>query len=88
MPEERKPQGWADVQVNEGMPLNVLVNFLNVLNQRLVQVENVTQIPYDNHMISLTEFYHIQQEEVLRQQKEQEEAAQRPAESAEEVKGA
>lgn len=71
MPEEKKPQGWADVQITSQMPLDILVNFMNVLNQRLVQIENVTQVPYENRMVSLTELYHIQQEEALKQQAKQ-----------------
>lgn len=72
MSEEKRPQGWADVQISPEMPLVVLVNFMNVLNQRLVQIENVTQIPYENHMITLTEFYRIQTEEAQKAQEKEE----------------
>lgn len=78
MSEEKRPQGWADVQITPEMPLVVLVNFMNVLNQRLVQVENVTQIPNGNHMITLTEFYRIQSEEAQRAQEKEESSLDNP----------
>ena len=62
MSEEKKPQGWGDVVITPEMPLSVIVNFMNVLNQRLVQIEDVTQIPFENRMISLSEYYRIQTE--------------------------
>lgn len=62
MSEEKKPQGWGDVVITADMPLSVIINFMNVLNQRLVQIEDVTQIPFENHMISLSEYYRIQTE--------------------------
>jgi len=78
MSEEKRPQGWADVQITPEMPLVVLVNFMNVLNQRLVQVENVTQIPNGNHMITLTEFYRIQSEEAQKAQEKEESKEELP----------
>lgn len=63
-------RGWKDVALSENMPLNVLVNFFNVLNQRLVTLENITQVPFDNRMVSITEMYAIQaaQEAAAREQ--------------------
>ena len=63
-------QGWADVVLTPSAPLSVLINFLNVLNQRLVAIENVMQVPYENRMITLTELYAIQAE-LERKQQEQ-----------------
>ena len=41
MPEENKPvTGWAQVNITPDMPLALIVNFMNVLNQRLVTIEN------------------------------------------------
>lgn len=69
MPEEKKPlqpeqpeiTGWAQVNITPDMPLGLIVNFMNVLNQRLVTVENiVTTIGPDGKAISLTDLYAVQ----------------------------
>ena len=80
MAEENKIQGWKDVQITPDMPLSVIVNFLNVLNQRLVALEDVTKVPFNNQMISLTELYSLQA------QAQAEAAAKAQAEAAEKAK--
>lgn len=51
-------QGWQDVQISPELPLSALVQFLNVLNQRLVAVENNTTIKNDEgKYVSLTDLY-------------------------------
>ena len=83
-PQDARPQGWRDVQLTDQMPLVVLVNFLNVLNQRLCAIEDVTQVPYNNQMVSLTEFYAIQAEEE-RKQMEAAKAEQKPADNPQHI---
>ena len=59
--EQEQAQGWGDVQINSNMSLDMLVNFLNILNQRLVTVENFVTIPdQKGKMISITDFYQQQ----------------------------
>lgn len=59
--EQEQIQGWGDVQINSNMSLDMLVNFLNILNQRLVTVENFVTIPdQKGKMISITDFYQQQ----------------------------
>ena len=59
--EQEQTQGWGDVQINSNMSLGMLVNFLNILNQRLVTVENFVTIPdQKGKMISITDFYQQQ----------------------------
>ena len=36
------PQGWKDVNIVPDMPLTAMVQFLNILNQRLCAVEDNT----------------------------------------------
>lgn len=72
MPEEKQVQGWKDVQITPNMPLDVMVNFLNVLNQRLCAIENVVTVAGpDGKMISLTDLYAIQTAEMQKQAEEQ-----------------
>lgn len=72
MSEEKQVQGWKDVQITPNMPLDVMVNFLNVLNQRLCAIENVVTVAGpDGKMISLTDLYAIQTAEMQKQAEEQ-----------------
>lgn len=65
------PQGWKDVNIVPDMPLTAMVQFLNILNQRLCSVEDNTFIKDDQgNMISLTKLYAIQAEEEMRAQME------------------
>lgn len=62
--EENKVTGWAQVNITPDMPLGLIVNFLNVLNQRLVTIENVVTVQGpDGKMMSLTDLYALQSEE-------------------------
>lgn len=64
MPEEKKVPSWADAHITVSMPLDLIVNFLNVLNQRLVTIENVVTVQGpDGKMISLSDLYALQSEE-------------------------
>ena len=53
------------------MPLDALVHFLNVLNQRLVNVEDNLTLEINGKKMTLTEFY---AQEAEKAQKEQEQA--------------
>lgn len=61
--EQKQVKGWADVVITPDMPLSVIVNFLNVINERLCAIEDIIQIPFNNKMITLTQFYKVQAEE-------------------------
>lgn len=64
MPEEKKIPSWADARITVNMPLDLIVNFLNVLNQRLVTIESVVTVQGpDGKMISLSDLYALQSEE-------------------------
>ena len=77
--EMKTVQGWKDVNITLDMPIGAFLSFINALNQRLAQIEDVTQVPYGNKMISLTELYAIQAAEAQKQAMAKEEA---PAENA------
>ena len=49
---------WRDVQLTPEMGVYLLVDFLNVLNQRLSLLEDVIKINDENgNEISITEYY-------------------------------
>ena len=76
--EQEQTQGWGDVQINSNMSLDMLVNFVNILNQRLVTVENFVTIPdQKGKMVSITDFYQQQAQQA------QEAQAQEQAQSKE-----
>lgn len=78
------PQGWKDVNIVPDMPLSAMVQFLNILNQRLCAVEDNTFIKDDQgNMISLTKLYAIQAEEEMRAQMEAAQQEQELLERAE-----
>ena len=86
MPEEKQPiTGWAQVQITPDIPLALLVNFMNILNQRLVALENVVTVQGpEGKMMSLTDLYALQAAE---EAKKMEEAKKAQAEKPEEPKG-
>ena len=54
-------QGWKDVQLTPDMSVSMLINFLNVLNQRLSNLEDIIEITAeDGRKITLTEYYNLQ----------------------------
>lgn len=79
--DEKEIKGWKDVQITPDMPVNVIINFLNILNQRLCAVENLTStIGPDGKMISLTDLYAIQAAEEAKRQAEQQNQPEEPKE--------
>ena len=69
-----EPQGWKDVQISPEMPLSALVQFFNVLNQRLVNVEDNTVIDVNGEKMTLSQFYAKQTEAELKAQRAQQES--------------
>ena len=61
---EKKVQGWKDVVITPDMPLTAIIQFLNVLNQRLCTIEdNLTVEMQNGEKLSITEIYRIQAEQ-------------------------
>ena len=59
--EQNQPQGWKDVVITPDMPLAAMVQFFNVLNQRLCTIEdNLTVEMPNGEKISITEAYRLQ----------------------------
>lgn len=71
MSEEKKVNTWGDVTISPDMPLSALINFLNILNQRLFAIEDNYKVTVDGETISLTELYKRQAEEQERKMAEQ-----------------
>lgn len=62
--EQKQPQGWKDVVITPDMPLTAIVQFLNVLNQRLCTIEDNLSVEMQNgEKLSITEIYRIQAEQ-------------------------
>ena len=71
--EQNQPQGWKDVVITPDMPLAAIVQFLNVLNQRLCTIEDnlMVEMP-TGEKISITQAYALQAEQERAQQAQQE----------------
>ena len=71
--EQKQPQGWRDVVITPDMPLAAIVQFLNVLNQRLCTIEDnlMVEMP-TGEKISITQAYALQAEAEQQAQEEQE----------------
>ena len=70
--EQKQPQGWKDVVITPDMPLAAIVQFLNVLNQRLCTIEDNTFVEMANgEKLSITQIYALQAEQEQKAQEEQ-----------------
>ena len=75
---EKKVQGWKDVVITPDMPLTAIVQFLNVLNQRLCTIEdNLTVEMQNGEKLSITEIYRIQAEQAEEEEKNKENKEQK-----------
>ena len=71
--EQKQPQGWKDVVITPDMPLAAMVQFFNVLNQRLCTIEDNTFVEMANgEKLSITQIYALQAEEEQKVQEHQE----------------
>lgn len=61
--EQKQPQGWRDVVITPDMPLSAIVQFLNVLNQRLCGIEDTVTVALPTgEEVSITKAYQLQAE--------------------------
>ena len=53
--------GWKDARITVEMPLNMIVDFLNILNNRLCFLEDSIRLAdNEGNTMSVTEFYAMQ----------------------------
>lgn len=70
--EQKQPQGWKDVVITPDMPLAAMVQFFNVLNQRLCTIEDNTFVEMPTgEKLSITQIYALQAQEEQKAQEEQ-----------------
>lgn len=70
---QEQEQGWRDVVITADMPLAALVQFFNVLNQRLCTIEDNLKIEMPTgEQLSISEIYRIQAKEEQKAQTQQE----------------
>lgn len=64
-------RSWRDIQVDMSSPLGMMMDLINILNQRLAAVEDQVMITTeDGEKISFTELYHRQALAQLEAEKE------------------
>lgn len=70
--EQKQPQGWRDVVITPDMPLAAIVQFFNVLNQRLCTIEDNLKVEMPTgEQLSISEVYRIQAEQEQQAQEKQ-----------------
>ena len=70
--EKNMPQGWKDVVITPDMPLAAMVQFFNILNQRLCTIEDNTFVEISTgEKLSITQIYALQAQEEQKAQEEQ-----------------
>lgn len=58
MENTQEVQGWKDVQLTPDTSAKTLIDFLNILNQRLATIENLTMVQDEQgKVVSLTDLY-------------------------------
>jgi hypothetical protein len=69
---QEQEQGWRDVLITPDMPLAAIVQFLNILNQRLCAIEDnlLIELPTGERM-SLTKAYQLQAQQEEKAKEEQ-----------------
>ena len=67
--EEKKINGWLDIKISPDMPLTAIVEFFNVLNQRVATIESLIKTNFEGKELTLTEIYKIQTERAIEEQK-------------------
>lgn len=69
--ENGKQGAWNQVMITPDLPLVAIVDFLNVLNQRLANIENLIQLPDEQgNMQTITQLYQKKEQEVKETQGE------------------
>lgn len=70
--QEQRVQGWKDVVITPDMPLAAMVQFFNILNQRLCTIEDNTLVEMPTgEKLSITQIYALQAQEEQKAQEEQ-----------------
>lgn len=61
--QSNQPQGWRDVVITPDVPLTALVQFFNILNQRLCTIEDTVVVAFPTgEEVSITKAYELQAE--------------------------
>lgn len=60
-------EGWSTVNITADMPLSMIIQFMNVLNQRLCFIEDNQKVQInEGQVVTITELMKMQEEEAKR----------------------
>ena len=68
---EIKEKGWKSVVIDERQPLGAVIDFFNILNQRLAFVEDMVHFNNNGKDMTISQYYQEQQELALKQMQKQ-----------------
>jgi len=69
--QEQKIEGWKDIILTPDTPLSLIIHTMNMINQRLCQIEDIMQVNYQGKTMSITEKFALQAQEIAKKQQEQ-----------------
>lgn len=81
--EQQMPKGWKDVMVGLDAPITALLQLVNVLNQRVCQLEDIVKTNYNGETMTVTEYIRIRTEEEQKKFMEEQAKAQAQENKAE-----
>lgn len=60
-------EGWSTVNITADMPLSMIIQFINILNQRLCFIEDNQKVQINgDQIVTITELMKMQEEEAKR----------------------
>lgn len=79
-------KGWRENRITEQTPIGVVFQFLNILNERLIMIEDAIKVNVDGKDMTLTEYWiEVQKQEYQKMMEEFQKAKEEEAQKANEA---
>lgn len=79
-------KGWRENRITEQTPIGVVFQFLNILNERLIMIEDAIKANVDGKDMTLTEYWiEVQKQEYQKMMEELQKAKEEEAQKANEA---
>lgn len=83
---EKEFRGWRDNKITEQTPIGAIVEYLNIVNERLILIEDAIKANVDGKEMTLTEYWiEVQKQEFKKFQEAMAQQAQAQTEQAEQT---
>ena len=79
-------KGWRENRITEQTPIGAVFQFLNILNERLIMIEDAIKVNVDGKDMTLTEYWiEVQKQEYQKMMEEFQKAKEEEAQKANEA---